>query len=84
MVSFQKRLKELRDPPAKNLYIAHHRQDAWLQNRANFLDNAIRALRPAAHGLDHVFDLVKLLVGAGGGSAGRFGVLSVSRLKAQL
>jgi len=66
MVSVQERLEELRDPLAKNLCVARRRQDGWLQNRADFLDNAIHSLCPAAHGLDHVLDVVALLVGARG------------------
>jgi hypothetical protein len=66
MVSIQERLQELRDPLAKNLCIARRCEDGWLQNRANFLDDAIGSLGPTAHGLDDAFDIVALLVGARG------------------
>jgi hypothetical protein len=66
LVSIKEYLKELRDPLANNLCVARHRQDGWLQNRADFIDNAIRSLCPAAHGLDYALDVITLLVGAHG------------------
>jgi hypothetical protein len=62
MISVQEYLKKLRDSLAKNVRVARDREDGWLQNRADFIDNAIGPLRPTAHGLDHMLDLVTLPV----------------------